>query len=1246
MASQSRPEPMNASPHHSKVKVTLALSDPVYVSGTPISGKMEVESRADLDSLLGIGVMMVELHAAQEINSGAHSATSTFIHSRRIFQGPGLPPSNAVYSDHAPSPDELPLPAHHYAARRGQTTFFFQFPVPESSPSSINFGPASIRYEIRASVSVAWRGENCLVTDKREVKVVESRDPTQATQTPQAVVITEGGKICAQATLTNSVVVGGEYACIDLQLKNHTQRWTSGVTVALKRDLHLSTSFLAGRSPPNFSDVATQVEFRGPEYSVPPGIEGIARLVINIPRHSRGVKGGLRVDDNGSVTEGFFEVRCTLRIRIDMPPGSEDTVIILPLTIYHSLAVPEIPASPPRLTSSYSYPASVSPGLLSPPPGTELIPAYSGNQIQQYDPAWLAPFSNSSPIQHPEQETHNWQDVPYSYPLPMQRSISVGPPSQVPYLAPGLSTSYAPSPRMPPPPPPTHVPHIRYIHPGLPVETIDGYTSHDHIQGAIVPPTSQNVHPATQYHPLSPNLSSQSHSQDQPLTPGRTCPPPIQIPPLPNPHDSQGTVHSPRPVPSPKHSFSGSVPKSNNVTELERMADEVGKQTDNLSLDLPKGDVGVKIQGPQGPKLDRQPNFSVDKTLPPPPVPSSKDRHLFAQHPRVDTLFTTEGTMLDHHHPGSPSSTDHLPRAPPTPPIAAITPIKFPKAPTELSGLGANLGKTVPPESGLDALERRLLAEVGTRRFVVEERPHVRSVVQPITIPPSGPPPDTVNDSAISSLTLADREGILKANPEREQEQDRDSDERTQHMGGGRRSPSEDDRDARTQKGKSSRKLGKSKHSEEDLERASRRRERKKTKDEEGRKLRQEAKGRVAAWLGDIDISASPAMDDTAALISPTSHFVPITESASFTSAPVEMTDKESEEHRRGDVATDKDVSASPNPRSSGFVTISSLDAVVVTDGSGGETSSFKPSLRRFSANDFHQIPQSSDDQPMATRRLPMSRSPSAEVKRSQPLDTPLQTQPSKPQPQLSPAQLPRLSPGRLPRFSFKLTDPEVKYDVRSARGGKGGKVTQVASIWATKANAANTNANANAKGGDTTPVPPAVPKKLTSPPPVRKPALNVPRRSPVSMRLPPRIGATGGGGMPPVGLNRIGGETRTGIGLGTREAPRATKATTVPAVLSSSHAIPMLSSTASLARVKGHGPGQGLGQGQARSLPPMISETISDLRSVSRGGGGAKTSVTGAANGGAGGGGPGRTLGDLAFGQARLRDLIKKYQG
>lgn len=54
---------MNVLPSHSKVKVSLALSDPVFVAGNVISGKMEMDCRADVG--LGIGIMMVELVAIQ-----------------------------------------------------------------------------------------------------------------------------------------------------------------------------------------------------------------------------------------------------------------------------------------------------------------------------------------------------------------------------------------------------------------------------------------------------------------------------------------------------------------------------------------------------------------------------------------------------------------------------------------------------------------------------------------------------------------------------------------------------------------------------------------------------------------------------------------------------------------------------------------------------------------------------------------------------------------------------------------------------------------------------------------------------------------------------------------------------------------------------------------------------------------------------------------------------------------------------
>lgn len=63
MASQNRPEPMNATSHHSKVKVALTLGSPLCVAGEYVAGKMEVECRADKG--LGVNLLMVELFAVQ-----------------------------------------------------------------------------------------------------------------------------------------------------------------------------------------------------------------------------------------------------------------------------------------------------------------------------------------------------------------------------------------------------------------------------------------------------------------------------------------------------------------------------------------------------------------------------------------------------------------------------------------------------------------------------------------------------------------------------------------------------------------------------------------------------------------------------------------------------------------------------------------------------------------------------------------------------------------------------------------------------------------------------------------------------------------------------------------------------------------------------------------------------------------------------------------------------------------------------
>ncbi len=54
---------MNASPYHSKVKVTLKFADTQFAAGDMVTGKMELECKAEKG--LGISVIMAELYAVE-----------------------------------------------------------------------------------------------------------------------------------------------------------------------------------------------------------------------------------------------------------------------------------------------------------------------------------------------------------------------------------------------------------------------------------------------------------------------------------------------------------------------------------------------------------------------------------------------------------------------------------------------------------------------------------------------------------------------------------------------------------------------------------------------------------------------------------------------------------------------------------------------------------------------------------------------------------------------------------------------------------------------------------------------------------------------------------------------------------------------------------------------------------------------------------------------------------------------------
>jgi hypothetical protein len=59
------PEPMNASSHHPKIKLSITPAEALFVAGTHVTGKLEMECRAEGEKGLGIGVVMIELFAIQ-----------------------------------------------------------------------------------------------------------------------------------------------------------------------------------------------------------------------------------------------------------------------------------------------------------------------------------------------------------------------------------------------------------------------------------------------------------------------------------------------------------------------------------------------------------------------------------------------------------------------------------------------------------------------------------------------------------------------------------------------------------------------------------------------------------------------------------------------------------------------------------------------------------------------------------------------------------------------------------------------------------------------------------------------------------------------------------------------------------------------------------------------------------------------------------------------------------------------------
>lgn len=82
-----------------------------------------------------------------------------------------------------------------------------------------------MRYELRASVGVYWKNEKKLLVDNRTVDVVQAYPYGESLRgPPEAIVVGDNGKLWMQGRMIGGPVVAGGSACLELQVKNHSNR--------------------------------------------------------------------------------------------------------------------------------------------------------------------------------------------------------------------------------------------------------------------------------------------------------------------------------------------------------------------------------------------------------------------------------------------------------------------------------------------------------------------------------------------------------------------------------------------------------------------------------------------------------------------------------------------------------------------------------------------------------------------------------------------------------------------------------------------------------------------------------------------------------------------------------------------------------------------------------------------------------------------------------------------------------------
>ncbi|KAG0146237.1 hypothetical protein CROQUDRAFT_77876 [Cronartium quercuum f. sp. fusiforme G11] len=468
--SHSPPLPPNASYNHPSLSLTILPSANSFVAGSKLTGILEVCCRDQ--NKVALGQLAIEFLGVEELKLRDHSAQASLHGPHKcLFQGPSLPPSNAV------AVTEAPIAGHYYTALRGRTKFPFSFPLPSKLPSSTSFEQlGAVRYTLKATCQVLSikSQQNMLLTSTRLIRIIARRpDWSSSTLLHEPVEARaeihgasgSGGGVWAELKTDKRLHWNSQpapnpgFIHAALSVKNNSRRVLSGgVTVKLCRRLVVSQD-------PNPEDHPVQVvctnTLRGPEYEFPatPGQAKTVDLTCPLPAITEPKNNNASSTDEAECFTArgmnLFSVQVFLRVELELGALSEDLVIELPLDIVHPASLPAQahskassptiehvrspdPLAVPSLTQAYRPRSGSNTSLRSTSPHPLSLQPGGGSRCASPQPDW-SDRRSAAPSPDPSARFSPFP-TPRQSPLPSSRFSSPFPYSTTPAYEPPSST--------------------------------------------------------------------------------------------------------------------------------------------------------------------------------------------------------------------------------------------------------------------------------------------------------------------------------------------------------------------------------------------------------------------------------------------------------------------------------------------------------------------------------------------------------------------------------------------------------------------------------------------------------------------------------------------------------------------------------------------------------------------------------------------------------------------------------------